>query len=198
MKKIVARNGITGLFAGKFFPIFKKIQTREFLIIDVYMHKLYISISVNTVSYAIVCRYKARHADFGLSWDLLGRVPWDKAQEGREAKESCLILKNHLLQAQEQCIPAKRKSGENSIRPVWRKKELLDKLIHSKEGSRGWKQGQVIITCHRETVQADRDQVMARAVKGNMKSFYRYVGDQRKTRENLGPLLHDSGSLRRK
>lgn len=59
MRKIVARNGIAGLFAGKFFPISNKFQTREFLIIDVNMHKLYISISVNTVSYAIVCIYKA-------------------------------------------------------------------------------------------------------------------------------------------
>lgn len=41
------------------FPISKKDQTREFLFIDAYMHKLYISISVNTVSYVIVCIYKA-------------------------------------------------------------------------------------------------------------------------------------------
>lgn len=73
--------------------------------------------------------------------------------------------------------------------------ELPDKLRHNKEASRGWKQGQ---TCHREMVQEDRDQVMARGVKGNKKSFHRYVGDQRKTRENIGPLLHDSGSLKRK
>ena len=29
-----------------------------------------------------------RRADFGLFKDLLGRVPWDKALEGREAQES--------------------------------------------------------------------------------------------------------------
>ncbi|XP_063006890.1 probable mitochondrial glutathione transporter SLC25A40 isoform X1 [Melospiza melodia melodia] len=59
MRKIAARNGITGLFAGKFFLISKKIQTREFLIVDFKVRKFYISISVNTVSYAIVCIYKA-------------------------------------------------------------------------------------------------------------------------------------------
>ena len=40
-------------------------------------------------------------ADFGLFRDLLGRIPWDKALEGREAQDSWLIFKGHLLQAQE-------------------------------------------------------------------------------------------------
>ncbi|GAB0190834.1 hypothetical protein GRJ2_001548700 [Grus japonensis] len=42
-----------------------------------------------------------RRADFGLFRDLLGRLPWDKALEGREAQESCIVFKDHLLQAQE-------------------------------------------------------------------------------------------------
>ncbi|GAB0190684.1 hypothetical protein GRJ2_001533700 [Grus japonensis] len=42
-----------------------------------------------------------RRADFGLFKDLLGRVPWDKALEGRGAQESWLLFKGHLLQAQE-------------------------------------------------------------------------------------------------
>ncbi|GAB0179465.1 hypothetical protein GRJ2_000411800 [Grus japonensis] len=42
-----------------------------------------------------------RRADFGLFRDLLGRVPWDKALEGRGAQDSWLVFKHHLLQAQE-------------------------------------------------------------------------------------------------
>ncbi|GAB0209401.1 hypothetical protein GRJ2_003405800 [Grus japonensis] len=42
-----------------------------------------------------------RRADFGLLRDLLGRIPWDKALEGRGAQDSWLIFKGHLLQAQE-------------------------------------------------------------------------------------------------
>ncbi|GAB0179239.1 hypothetical protein GRJ2_000389200 [Grus japonensis] len=38
-----------------------------------------------------------RRADFGLFRDLLGRVPWDKALEGREAQDSWLIFKGYLL-----------------------------------------------------------------------------------------------------
>ncbi|GAB0203333.1 hypothetical protein GRJ2_002798900 [Grus japonensis] len=43
-----------------------------------------------------------RRADFGPFRDLLGRVRWAKALEGRGAQDSCLIFKDHLLQAQEQ------------------------------------------------------------------------------------------------
>ncbi|GAB0204803.1 hypothetical protein GRJ2_002945900 [Grus japonensis] len=42
-----------------------------------------------------------RRADFGLFSDLLGRTQWDKDLEERGAKDSWLIFKGHLLQAQE-------------------------------------------------------------------------------------------------
>ncbi|GAB0191906.1 mitochondrial enolase superfamily member 1 [Grus japonensis] len=55
------------------------------------------------------------------------------------------------------------------------------------------------------TGRAARDQVrkakalielnLARDIKGNKKSFYRYVSDKRKTRENVGPLWNDTGDL---
>ncbi|GAB0182026.1 hypothetical protein GRJ2_000667900 [Grus japonensis] len=56
-------------------------------------------------------------ADFGLFRDLLGRIPWDKAVEARGAQESWLVFKDHLLRAQERCIPTK-KSGKNARRPA--------------------------------------------------------------------------------
>ncbi|GAB0182816.1 hypothetical protein GRJ2_000746900 [Grus japonensis] len=99
-----------------------------------------------------------RGADFGLFGDLLGRIPWDKALEGRGAQDSWLVFKGHLLQAQEQYIPTKRKSGKNTRRPVWMNKELLDKLSHETEAYRGWKQGRVACEEYRETVRAARDQ----------------------------------------
>ncbi|GAB0181834.1 mitochondrial enolase superfamily member 1 [Grus japonensis] len=144
-------------------------------------------------------------ADFGLFRDLLGRVPWDKALEGRGAQDSWLIFKGHLLQAQERCIPTKRKSGKNAQRPAWMNKELLGKVKHKKEAYRGWKYGQVAWEEYRETVRAARDEVrkakaltelnVARDVKGNKKSFYRYVSDKRRTREDVGPLWNETGDL---
>ena len=101
--------------------------------------------------------------------------------------------------------PSKEKSGKNARRPAWMNKELLDKLKHKKEANRGWKEGQVAWEECREIVQAAREQVrkakalieltLARDIKGNKKSFYRYVGDKRKTRENVGPFWKETGDL---
>ncbi|GAB0176173.1 calcium-independent phospholipase A2-gamma [Grus japonensis] len=146
-----------------------------------------------------------RGADFGLFRDLLGRIPWDKALEGRGAQDSWFIFKGHLLQAQERCIPTKRKSSKNTKRPPWMNKELLGKVKQKKEAYRGWKQGQVAWEEYRETVRAARDQVrkakalieisLARDVKDNKKSFSRYVSEKRRTRENVGPLRNETGDL---
>ncbi|GAB0176516.1 mitochondrial enolase superfamily member 1 [Grus japonensis] len=146
-----------------------------------------------------------RGADFGLFGDLPGSIPWDKALEGRGVQESWLIFKGHLLQAQERCIPTKRKSGKNTKRSPWMNKELLGKFEQKKEANRGWKQGQVAWEKYRETVRAARDQVrkakalteisLARDVKDNKKSFYRYVSEKRRTRENVGPLRNETGDL---
>ncbi|GAB0188331.1 hypothetical protein GRJ2_001298400 [Grus japonensis] len=137
-----------------------------------------------------------RRAAFGLFRDLLGKVPWDKALEGRGAQESWLVFKGHLLQA---LIPTKRKSGKNTTRPAWMNKELLGKLKHKKEAYRGWKKGQVAWEEYRETVRAARDQVrkdkalielnLARDVKGNEK---RYINDKKKIRKNVRSLQKET------
>ena len=36
---------------------------------------------------------------------------------------------------------------------------------------------------------------LARDVKDNKKGFCKYIGDKRKTRENVGPLLNEAGDL---
>ena len=58
---------------------------------------------------------------------------------------------------------------------------------------------------YREIVQAARDWVrkakaliefnLARNVRSNKKSFYRYVDDKRETRENVGPLWKETGDV---
>ncbi|KFU98828.1 hypothetical protein N340_10187, partial [Tauraco erythrolophus] len=146
-----------------------------------------------------------RRADFVLFRDLLARVQWDEALEGRGAQESWLIFKDHLLQAQERCIPAKRKSGRNTRRPAWMNKELLDQLGHKKKAYREWKQGQVAWEEYRTIVRVTRDQVrkakalielnLARDIKGNKKGFYGYVSDKKRSREDLGPVWKETGDL---
>ncbi|KFW61745.1 hypothetical protein AS28_00352, partial [Pygoscelis adeliae] len=154
-----------------------------------------------------------RRADFGLFRDLLGRVPWDKAPEGRGAQESWVMFKDHLLQAQERCIPTKRKSGKNARRPAWMNKELLDKLKHKKEAYRGkkrrvyrlWKKGQATQEEYRDLVRSCREEMrkakaqlernLAAVVKDNKKSFYKYINDKKRARENLHPLLDVGGNI---
>ncbi|GAB0178727.1 hypothetical protein GRJ2_000338000 [Grus japonensis] len=93
-----------------------------------------------------------RRADFGLFRDLLGRIPWDKALEGRGTQDNWLIFKGHLLRAQEQCIPTKRKLSINTKRPPWMTREILGKVKQKKEAHRKWKQGQVAWEEYREAI----------------------------------------------
>ncbi|GAB0208687.1 mitochondrial enolase superfamily member 1 [Grus japonensis] len=98
---------------------------------------------------------------------------------------------------------ASQQRESQAKRSAWMNKELLDKLKHKKEAYRGWKQGQVASEEYREIVQAARDQVrkakalielnMARDIKDE--TFYRYVSDKRRTRENVGPLQNETGDL---
>ncbi|GAB0178660.1 hypothetical protein GRJ2_000331300 [Grus japonensis] len=140
-----------------------------------------------------------RRADFGLFRDLLGRTPWDKALEGRGAQDSWLIFKGHLLQApnkeevrqkgQGVCMDERGTPGQSQT-----KKRSLQR-VEGRAGSLG----------EIQTVQAAREQVrkakalielnLARDVKGNKKSFYRYVSEKRRTRENVGPLQNETGDL---
>ncbi|KFV07990.1 hypothetical protein N340_00490, partial [Tauraco erythrolophus] len=143
--------------------------------------------------------------DFSLFRHLLIRVQWDEALEGRGAQESWIIFKDHLLQAQERCIPTKRKSGRNTRRPAWMNKELLDQLGHKKKAYREWEQGQAAWEEYREIVQTTRDQVrkakalielnLSRDIKGNKKNFHRYILDIKRSRENIGPLQKETGDL---
>ncbi|KFV15150.1 hypothetical protein N340_13388, partial [Tauraco erythrolophus] len=146
-----------------------------------------------------------RRADFGLFRDQLGRVQWDEALEGRGAQNSWLIFKDHLLQAQERCIPRKRKSGRKTRRPACMNKELLNQLGHKKKAYRGWKQGQVAWEEYRAIVRVTRDQVrkakalielnLARDIKGNKKNFYRYVSDKKRSRENVSTFRKETVDL---
>lgn len=139
------------------------------------------------------------------SRDLLSRLQWDKALEGRGALESCLIFRDYLLQAQEQCVPTRRKSGKNTRRPTWMNKELLAKVKQKKEAYREWKQGQIAWERYRDIIWADRDEVrkakallelnLAVDIKCNKKGLYRYVSAQRNAREIVGSLQKETRDL---
>ncbi|KFQ42673.1 hypothetical protein N333_13609, partial [Nestor notabilis] len=140
-----------------------------------------------------------KRADFGLFRNLLSKVPWDTVQD------CWLIFKDHLLHAEECCVPTRRKCGRRARRPPWMDKELPRKLRGKKEAYGRWKRGQATWEDYRNIVREARDQVrkakaqlelnVARDVKENRKGFYRYVANKRKTRDNVGPLQKLSGEL---
>ncbi|GAB0182218.1 hypothetical protein GRJ2_000687100 [Grus japonensis] len=146
-----------------------------------------------------------RRANFGLFKDLLGRIPWVRALEGKGAQESWSVFKHRFLQAQDQCIPKNRKSSKGGRRPAWMSKELLEKLKRKKEVYQMWKKGLATWEEYKNVVRVCRDATrkakthlelnLARDVKDNKKGFFKYISSKRKTRENVGLLLNEVGAL---
>lgn len=56
-----------------------------------------------------------RGADFELSRELLGRMTWEKALEGRGIR-CWSVFKDHLIQAQKQCIPRKKEGRQECLK----------------------------------------------------------------------------------
>ncbi|GAB0209109.1 mitochondrial enolase superfamily member 1 [Grus japonensis] len=146
-----------------------------------------------------------RRANFGLFKDLLGRIPWDRALEGKGAQESWSVFKHHFLRAQDRCILKSRKSSKGGRRPAWMSKELPEKLKGKKEVYRMWKKGLPTWEEYRDVVRLRRDATrkakahlelnVARDVKDKKKGFFKYISSKRTTRENVGLLLNEVGAL---
>lgn len=77
-----------------------------------------------------IMTHDIRRADFGLAGICSDRLPWNKALNGKGGQESSLMVKDYLLQGEEQSIATSRKSGKN-IRTI--NKEFLAKLKCKKE-----------------------------------------------------------------
>ncbi|KAM6381950.1 uncharacterized protein FN964_003655 [Alca torda] len=146
-----------------------------------------------------------RRANFDLFKKLLGEIPWARALEGKGAQESRLIFKDHFLQAQDRCIPKRKKSAKGRRRPAWLSRELQKKLKWKKEVYNKWKKGLTPWEDYKNATRVCRDETgkakaaleldLARDVKHNKKSFYKYIGSKRKTREVVGPLLNEAGVM---
>jgi len=60
--------------------------------------------------------------DFDLFRTLTGRVPWESVLKGKGIKESWMILKKKVLQAQKQAVSECPKIGWRKGRLVWMNK----------------------------------------------------------------------------
>ncbi|PKU46235.1 hypothetical protein llap_3459 [Limosa lapponica baueri] len=105
----------------------------------------------------------------------------------------------------DECIPKSKKSGKGSRRPAWLSRELLKKLKWKKEVYTEWKKGLTAWKGYKNAIRVCRDETrkakaplklkLARDVKVNKKGFFNYIGGKMKTKENVGPLLKESGTM---
>ncbi|KAK1214166.1 LIN1 transcriptase, partial [Pygoscelis papua] len=120
-------------------------------------------------------------------------------------QEGWTIFKKEVLKAQEQAVPVRRKKNGRGRRPAWLNRELLLGLRKKRRVYRLWKKGQATQEEYRDLVRSCREEMrkakaqlernLAAVVKDNKKSFYKYINDKKRARENLHPLLDAGGNI---
>ncbi|CAM4582215.1 unnamed protein product [Caretta caretta] len=135
----------------------------------------------------------------------MGRIPWGTNMKGKGVQESWLYFKESLLRLQGQTIPMSRKNSKYGRRPAWLNSEILADLKHKKEAHKKWKVGHMTREEYKNSAQACRNEIrraklhlelqLARDVKSNKKGFFRYVGNKKKAKESVGPLMNEGGNL---
>ncbi|CAM4553989.1 unnamed protein product [Caretta caretta] len=98
-----------------------------------------------------------------------------------------------------------RKNSKYGRRPAWLNSEILADLKHKKEAYKMWKIGQMTRKEYKHVARACRNEIrrakshlelqLARDVRSNKKGFFRYVGNKKKAKESVGPLLNEGGNL---
>ncbi|CAM4488283.1 unnamed protein product [Lepidochelys kempii] len=146
-----------------------------------------------------------RKADFDSLRERMARIPWGTNLKGKGVQESWLYFKESLLRLQGQTIPMSRKNSKYGRRPAWLNSEILADLKHKKEAYKKCKVGHMTREEYKNIARACRNEIrrakshlelqLARDVKSNKKSFFRYVGNKKKAKESVGPLLNEGGNL---
>ncbi|CAM4574228.1 unnamed protein product [Lepidochelys olivacea] len=146
-----------------------------------------------------------RKADFDSLRELMGRIPWGNNMRGKGVQESWLYFKESLMRLQGQTIPMCRKNSKYGRRQAWLNSEILVDLKHKKEAYKKWKIGQMTREEYKNVARACRNEIrrakshlalqLARDVKSNKKGFFRYVGNKKKAKKSVGPLLNEGGNL---
>ncbi|CAM4557941.1 unnamed protein product [Lepidochelys kempii] len=146
-----------------------------------------------------------RKADFDSLRERMARIPWGTNLKGKGVQESWLYFKESLLRLQGQTIPMSRKNSKYGRRQAWLNGEILADLKHKKEAYKKWKVGHMTREEYKNIARACRNEIrrakshlelqLARDVKSNKKGFFRYVGNKKKAKESVSPLLNEGGNL---
>ncbi|KAF1504960.1 hypothetical protein FQV18_0002372, partial [Eudyptula minor novaehollandiae] len=120
-------------------------------------------------------------------------------------QEGWTIFKKEVLKAQEQAVPLCHKKNGWGRRPAWLNGEVLLGLRKKRRVYRLWKKGQATQEEYRDLVRSCREEMrkakaqlernLAAVVKDNKKSFYKYINDKKRAKENLHPLLDAGGNI---
>ncbi|CAM4569362.1 unnamed protein product [Caretta caretta] len=135
----------------------------------------------------------------------MARIPWGTNLKGKGVQESWLYFKESLLRLQGQTIPMSQKNSKYGRQPAWLNGEILEDLKHKKEAYKKWKVGHMTREEYKNIARTCRNDIrrakshlelqLARDVKSNKKGFFRYVGNKKKAKESVGPLLNEGGNL---
>ncbi|PKU29972.1 hypothetical protein llap_19725 [Limosa lapponica baueri] len=143
-------------------------------------------------------------ADFSLFRTLAERVPWGIVLKGKGVQEGWTLFKKEILKAQEQAVPMHRKIKGRGKCLAWLNKELLMGLMKEKRVYHLWKKGQAtqeyrdLVRLYREKIRKAKAQLdlnLATDIRDNKKSFYKYINNKKRARENLHPLLDAGGNV---
>ncbi|XP_053905560.1 uncharacterized protein LOC128849191 [Cuculus canorus] len=144
-----------------------------------------------------------QRADFGLFRRLISKVLWETVLQGKGAHEGWALLKSEILAAQEQAIPVFRKRSRRGEKPAWWSREISRCVNNKKKLYVLWRKGQASWVDYREEVRSCREKIrrakaqleikLAKSVKDNKKSFYKYINRKRRMRENIQSLLDAEG-----
>ncbi|CAM4672926.1 unnamed protein product [Lepidochelys kempii] len=146
-----------------------------------------------------------RKADFDSLRERMARIPRGTNLKGKGVQESWLYFKESLLRLQGQTIPMSRKNSKYDRRPAWLNSEILADFKDKKEAYKKCKVGHMTREEYKNIARACRNDIrrakshlelqLARDVKSKKKSFFRYVGNKKKAKESVGPLLNEGGNL---
>ncbi|XP_054045493.1 uncharacterized protein LOC128904794 [Rissa tridactyla] len=146
-----------------------------------------------------------RRADLNLFRSMVESVPWEAVLKSKGAQEGWSYFKQVLLEAQEKGIPMSRKTSRRGRRPAWLNKELWLDLGKKRKAYILWKRGLATYEDYQDITKLCRGKIrrakaqselsLATAVKDNKKRFFQYINRKRKTRENIGPLMNETGAL---
>ena len=144
-------------------------------------------------------------ANFEAMNETLALVDWESVFQGKTAEECWKIFNDKLSEVIESCIPKKKRRF--SSRPLWmnqnvmrviRKKRRLWKWYCQTKDYQDYLSYQKVCSTATKAVRKAKknlERKLAKNIKSNPKSFYKYLNSCSKSRSKVGPLRDDDGVL---